>query len=171
MAKRRDVPTRNDVRERGEGYEKEMEGKEVNLGQIASDVETVRQTLEKLEGGTSEGTEEVERAIESAEDVTEKEFDREDEELERTQENSQEFEGELQDHRGSSESDTKRITDASGDIKTQETIRELEKAKEAALRDIDFLAERIDRARKAREKSDTVQEKLRSQVHTGRRRQ
>lgn len=168
MKSRRDVPTRHDVNERGDGYEKDMEKKENNLDTIASDVETVRRTLESLDfRGTSEGVEDVERTIESAEDVTEQEFDKEDEELERIQQENQEFEGDLQERKDSSESDAGKVSDATGATKTQETIRELERARDAALRDIDFLAEHFDRARRARESSDAAQERLRSRVRGG----
>ena len=170
MARRKDVPTRNEVTEKIESDKKEMEGKETDLDKIASDVETVRQTLEQLDfGGTAEGSDEVESSIESAEDVTTVVFDREDESLEQIQTHNEEFEGELQDHHGSSESDLGKISDASAKIETKEAINELEKAREAALRDIDFLAEQIGRASDARKESDTVQEKLQARVHTGKR--
>ena len=166
MAKRRDVPTRHEVIERVEGNKEDMEKKEVDLDKIASDVETVRHTLENLDlDGTSEGSEEVEQSIESAENVTEQEFDKEDEELEQIQEDNQEFDGELNDRRGSSESDLGKISDASSGIETTETVKELERAKEAALRDIEYLREQIDRARAAREKSDDIQDKLQARVH------
>ena len=170
MARRKDVPTRTEVTEKIETDKREMEGKETDLDKIASDVETVRQTLEQLDfGGTSEGTDEVESSIESAEDVTEDVFDKEDESLEQTQNDNQEFEGKLQDHRGSSESDLGKITDAGGKIETKETINELLKVKEAVLRDIDFLKEHILRASEARKESDAIQEKLQARVHTGKR--
>lgn len=172
MKKRRDVPTKHDVKDRRDGYEKRMEEKEVNLDTVASDVETVRGTLESLDArGTSEGAEELVEAIEKAEDVTENEFDKEDEELERIQHENKDFEDELQDRRESSESDVGKISDASSKIETNETVKELERAKEAGLRDIDFLAEQFDRARSGREKSDAAQERHRTRVHRGERRQ
>lgn len=171
MVKRRDIPTRHDLTEHVNENETAMDEKERNLDQVASDVETVRRTLENLDlGGTSEGSEALEKSIENAEDVTEKEFDREDEELERIQSENKEFEGELQDRRGSSESDVGKISDASSRIETNETVKELERAKEAGLRDIDFLVEQIDRARGARERSNATQESHRSRVRGGKRR-
>lgn len=168
MKKRKDVPTRHDVKDRGDGYEKDMGEKETNLDTIASDVETVRRTLESLDfRGTSEGVQDVERTIESAENVTEQEFGKEDEELERIQQENQEFEGDLQERKDSSESDIGKVSDATGSIKTQETIRELIRAKDAALRDIGFLTEHLERARRAREDSDAAQERLRRRVHGG----
>jgi chromosome segregation ATPase len=170
MARRKEIRTRSEVSERIQKTGNEMEEKESDLEIITSDVETVRGTLEKIGGGTKEGLEEVERSIEGAEDVTEQEFNREDENLERIQAEGQEFEGEIEEHQDSSESDRREISDASSKIETRETINELEKAEKAASRDIDFLAEQKDRARSAREKSDSVQEKLKARVHSGKRR-
>ena len=168
MRTKSDVPTRNEVKERRDGYEKNMDEREVTLDEIASDVETVRRTLESLDfRGTSEGVEEVEGAIESAEDVTEREFDGEDEQLERIQQENQEFESELLDRKDVSESDVTKVSDATSATKTSETIRELERARDAAVRDISFLQEHLDRARDAREKSDAAQETLRSRVRRG----
>jgi hypothetical protein len=170
MARRKDVPTRHEVTEKIENSQREMEGKETDLDKIASDVETVRQTLENLDfGGTAEGIKEVESSIESAEDVTTDVFEREDETLEQLQRDNQEFEGEIEDRRGSSESDLGKIGDSSARIETKETINELVKAKEAVSRDIDFLAEQVRRATDARKESDAIQEKLQGRVHTGKR--
>ena len=171
MAKRRDVPSKGEVTERVEKSNKDMEGKQVDLEKVASDVETVRQTLEKLDfGGTAEGADQLEKSIESAENVTTEVFEREDENLERIQSDSQQFEGEITDHRDTSESDLGKISDSSARIETKETINELIRAKETVLRDIDFLADQINRACDARKKSDAVQEKLKSRVHTGKKR-
>jgi hypothetical protein len=168
MARHKDVPTRHELTDREQEHEKGMEVKEIDLDKIASDVETVRGTLENLDfGGTSEGTEEVEKSIEAAEDVTVQEFKREDEELEQLQSGNQEFEEGLQDRQGFSESDIGKITDAAGKIETKETINKLEMAKEAALRDMEFFSEQIERARSARERSNAAQEKLQSRVHAG----
>lgn len=169
MARGKDLPRRNEVTERIDNNKNEMEGKETDLEKIASDVETVRQTLEKLDlSGTADGSEQVESAIESAEDVTKEVFDREDETLEQIQTGNEQFEGELQGRRGSSESDLGKISDASAKIETKETIDKLLEAKEASLRDIDFLAEQIGRASDARKGSDAIQEKLQARVHIGR---
>jgi 6-pyruvoyl-tetrahydropterin synthase len=170
MARRKDVPTRHEVTEKIESNRKEMEGKETDLDKIASDVETVRQTIEQLDfSGTAEGSEQMESSIESAEDVTREVFDREDDSLEEVQTHNEEFEGELQDRQGSSESDLGKISDSSAKIETKETINELVKAKEAVLHDIDFLVEQIRRASDARKESDAIQERLRTRVHTGKR--
>ena len=168
MARRKDVPTRHEVTEKIETNKKEMEGMETDLDKIASDVETVRKTIEDLDfGGTAEGSEQVESSIRSAEDMTTEVFDKEDESLEQIQTDNEEFEGKIEDHRGSSESDLGKISDSSAKIETKETINEMVKTKEAVLRDINFLAEQITRASDARKESDVVQEKLRARVNAG----
>ena len=71
MAKRNDVPTRHEVSEKIENSHREMERKEGDLDKVASDIETVRRTLEQLDfRGTVEDSEKVESSIEGAENVT-----------------------------------------------------------------------------------------------------
>ena len=168
MAKIKDVPTRSEVNEKIDISRKEMDEKENDLDKIATDVETVRQTLESLDfGGTAEGAEELEGSIEGAEDVTTDVFDRQDSTLEKIQEDNQEFEGELSERKGTSESDMGKVSEAGARIETNETISELEKAKEAISRDIEFLFEQIDQASDARKKSEDIQERHNARVHTG----
>jgi hypothetical protein len=167
MAKKSDTPTRRDVIEKIDDSKKTMESKEVDLEKITEDIETVRQTLERLDfRGTAEGSEQVEKAIESAEDDTKRVFDKEDEDLNRLQAHGQEYEKKLEEKRGYVESDLGKISDSSAKIETTEAINRLVEAKEAAIREVDFLAEQVDRARHAREKSDRIQEKNRHRVHT-----
>jgi len=171
MAKRKNVSKRKEFVEIIENDRKDMETKEGNLDKIASDVETVRDTLETLDfEGTSEASEEVERSIKSAEDVTTEVFDKEDKELERIHAENQEFEEEVKDRRRSSESDIEKISYTSVRIKTHETVNELLKAKEAVLHDIDFLSDQIDRANEGRNKSYAIQEKFQARVHSIKRR-
>lgn len=167
MARRSDIRRRPEVTEKIETNKKEMDTKETDLDTIASDVETVRQTLENLEGGTVEGFDETEKQIESAENVTVEVFEKKDDELEEIQSDTQEFEGEIQENRNSSESDLGKLSDASGKIETSETINKLVEAKEAVMRDMEFLAGEIDKAQDAREKSDAVQEKHRARIQKG----
>ena len=171
MARRKGFMARHEVSEKIERSKKEMDCKEINLDKIASDVETVRRTLDNLDfGGTIEGSEQVENAIENAEDVTTDVFDREDDGLEKAQKDIEGFEGEITEHHKSSESDLGRISESKSRIGTKETVHELEAAKEVAVRDIDFLIKQIERAREAREKSNSIQEKLLDRVQKGNRR-
>ena len=170
MGKRGDTPTRHEVTERVETGKKDMEEKELDLDTLATDVETVRETLENLDfGGTQEGAEQLESSIKDAEEVTEGVFDKEDEDLERIQEENKEFEGELDERRDTSDSDLGKISDASSKIKTAETISEFVKVKESVMRDIDFLKEQGDLVSDARQKSDEIQKKHEARVRSGKR--
>lgn len=169
MKRRGDVPTRGEVVESINGQRRDMEEKETDLDKIAEDVETVRRTLEKLDfGGTFEGAEQIEKSIESAEDVTVDEFETEDRNLEEIQTETQEYENGLDDRRETSEADLSKISDASAAIEMQSTIDELERSKDAALRDIEFLAQQMERAHQARKESNAIQDRLKSRVYTGR---
>ena len=168
MRRRREIPTRNEVMETNEESREMMEEKESDLDTIASDVEAVRETREKLDfGGTQEGAEELDLSIDEAEDVTTEVFETEDENLEEIQSENEEFEGEIQEGRDSSDSDLGKVVEVSVRVETKETINELLTAKEALMRDIDFLAEQIHRASDNRERSNETQETYRDRVRSG----
>ena len=167
MKRRTDVKSRPEINQAIDKSGNDMQEKEADLDKIAADVETVRETLESLDfGGTSEGADAVEVTMEGAEDITEDVFDRGDEELEQIQEEDEEYQGELEEAADSDESDLEQISDASSRIETSETVEGLVQAKEAALRDIDFLSEQINRAREARDRSEQTQREYQNRVHT-----
>ena len=171
MSRQTDLPRQHDIRERVDRNSERMKDKEVDLDRAASDVETVRRTLENMVlGGTAEGSDAVEEAIETADEVAGEEFENEDKELEDMQRETGEHEGELEGRSDASEKDAKEIDEAEKAIKTRAAITEIARAKEAALRDIDFLAEQIRRAREARDESERVQQDLTGRVRSGRRR-
>lgn len=168
MSRRKNSYTRNEINENIDKTKQEMTEKEIDLEKISSDVKTVRHTLESLDfEGTLEGSEEIEKSIEDAKDITIDVFEEEDENLEAVQEKGKEFEGELNDSQESSEKDMEKISQTESKVDTRETINELIKAKEAALKDINYLEKHVELARTAREKSDAVQEKLRAIVRYG----
>ena len=164
MMKRSERLSRNEIKERVGKATQDMTEKEHLLEDDVADIETIRKTLENLEGGTSEGFEQIEEAIENAENVTADAFEKEDENLEQIQNESQEFGTEIQDTQQKTESDLGKISNASAEFKTEEPNRDFLQAKEEALRDIDLLKEQDEQERHAREKSDAIQEKLRSRI-------
>ena len=165
MARRRDVPTRGEVTERTDKNRDDMREQEEQLETTADDIETIRQTLEDLDfSGTAEGANEVEASIERADDVTVGVFDEHDGNLEEVQSESEEHEGELQERADVSESDLGKISDASARIETDEAVGELVKAKEGALKDVEFLSDQEKRACEAREESERIQKELESRV-------
>jgi P2-related tail formation protein len=169
MTRRSDTPRRSDVTETVDRSKRDMEEKSQEIEKVVSDVETVRQTLESLDlGGTAEGAEETEQALDSAEEVTVDVFDREDEQLDTKQNETEEYEGNLNERSDTSKSDLGKISDASTQIDTTETTNELVKAKDSAIRDIEFLEGQARRALDARNESERVQNEHQSRVRTER---
>ena len=170
MRKRSDTPTRSEVTETVDSHKEEMDDKTVELDTIATDTETVRETLDSLDfSGTSEGTDEVESSIEQAEDVTVEIFEQEDENLEQMQGETEEYENELQERSDSSESDMGKISDAGSKIETPDTVTELDKAREAVANDIEFLDDQNEKAQGAREETEELQQQHRARVQGGKR--
>ena len=165
-----DTPTRSEVTERVEKNNDEMEEKVEELDTIATDTETVRETLDALDfEGTAEAIDEVEGAIEQAEDVTIEKCDEEDEVLEEVQDETEDHENELQERSDSSQMDLGKISDASGRIETDDTVNELINAKEGVLKDIDFIDEHQQIAKEARDESERLQKEHQNRVHGQRR--
>ena len=170
MGRSRDVPSRHEVEEKVDHTRDTMKEKESDMEESVSDIETIRGTLESLDfSGTMEGSEEVEASINQADDVTVDEFDRQDGELDDLQEKSTEYEGELQERSETGEADLGKLSDASGQIETPEAVNELVRAKEAALRDIEFLQDQEERARDAQEESERIQNEQQGRARAGRR--
>ncbi len=171
MRKITDKPTRGEVTETVDKHGEKLEEKTDDLDVIATDTETVRDTLDALEpgSGTMEGVDEVVRSITDAEDVTVEIFQEEDENLEQRQTESQDYQTDLEGHEEASESDRNKIVDAASQIETKQTVEELEKAEAATSEDIDFLQNEIDKAEEARGESENLQSRHRDRVHGGRR--
>ena len=170
MARRRNSITRREVTDRGDKIRTDMQTKVTELKTRASDVETTRETLAKLErAGTAEGVNEVERHIDRAEAVTVDAFEREDRDLEKAHRDSSEYESDLRERTASTKSDVKEITDASNSIKTREPLEKLNRARDAATRDMEHLAGAADRARTAREETERLRKEAEARVKRTRR--
>lgn len=171
MRKITDKPTRGEVSETVDKHGEDLEKKTEELDVIATDTETVRDTLDALEpgSGTMEGVDEVVRSINDAEDVTVEIFQEEDENLEQRQAESKDYQTDLEGREEASESDRNKIVDAASQIETKQTVEELEKAEAAGSEDIDFLKNEIDKAEEARGESENLQSRHRDRVHGGRR--
>lgn len=165
MRKKTDTPTRGEVTERVDRNKNEMDEKVEQLDTIATDKETVTETLENLDlSGTAEGTEAVEAAIEQAEEVTVEAFEQTDSNLEEAQSETEDHENDLQERSDSTQMDLGKISDASGRIETKDTVNELVNAKEGVLKDIDFIDEQNERAKDARDESERLQQEHRSRI-------
>lgn len=170
MRRKSDAPSRNEVTEQVEKKNTDMSEKVEELDTIATDSETVRDTLEGLDfGGTAEGADEVEGAIEKAGEVTAEVFEREDETLDEIQSAGEEFEAELTERSDTVESDVSKISDTSSRLETKEAAAELARAQEAAASDVAFLNEQNEKARQVREENERLQQGHRGRVQGGRR--
>jgi len=166
MARRGDAPTQSEVTRRIEGHENDLREKGDEMEDTVSDVKTVRTTLESLDlSGTAEGSDAVEQAIEGAEDVSVDEFEQESTELEHIQGETEESETEFRERSETTSQDLGEISKASAEIHSEATDGKLVEAKEAALRDIEFLDEQNRRAREAKDESKRVHAEQRGQVN------
>ena len=166
MGRTSEVPTRHEVGETVEQHEKDIAEKLKELDTITEDTETVRETISALDSiGTAEGNDAVDSALDAAENVTVEIFDREDSNLDEIQNESQDYQGELQDRSDASESDLEKISDASAQVETQETVGELVEAKTAVLEDIDFLSDQIEQENQSREDAEREQQHYGGRVH------
>lgn len=163
--RRTDAPSRSEVTEKVDKGKDDMTDKTEQMDTIATDKETVTETLEGLDfGGTAEGSEAVESAIEQAEDVTVEKFDEEDEALQEILDEASEHETDLQERSDATESDLDKVSDTSGQISTEETKRELEQAQSEIQDDLEFLTEQGDAAREAREENEQLQQEYRNRM-------
>ena len=171
MRSKSDTPTRSEITGKIEESKNEMSEGVENLDVIATDSETVADTLDSLDSlGTTEGAEAAIGAIETASEVTGDIFDKTDEELnEYVDSEVKEHERELDERVDSSESDSEKVSDAIGQITTQETKGELEQAHSEIDDDIEFLTEQEQAARESREETEKAQQEHRSRVQGAKR--
>ena len=161
-----DLKSRGDIIERSDVIKADISKSESDLEIIAKDVEIIRDTLKKLDFGstTREGSDEIDQHIETAEDVTKEEFNKEDDVLENKQDDNVVLEKNLTGRNESSEKNLAKVSDIKTAIKTKESLNEMNKAQNAVIKDIDFLLGQIDKATKERERSDQVQKQLQERI-------
>ena len=162
MSRNSELQPRQEMNENVERNTEDMHEKEGDLEKTASDIEKIRELIERLDlRGSAEGADQVERSVESAEDVTESVFDEQDGDLEGRQEHSDVYKGEIEGKAEATEGDLGKLSDAGAALETQEAVKEFVGAKAGALEDIDTLKKLVDQAQEAREKSDEIQDKHR----------
>lgn len=161
-----DSPTRGEVTEKVERHKDDMTEKVEGLDIIASDTETVRETLENLDfEGTAEGQDRVQESVEQAENISIDIFDTTDDTLETIQSETEEYESELEERTDSLDSDADKVAEAIDRISTEETNKELEQTRQEIREDEDFLADQEEIAKQAREENEELQIKHRGRVH------
>jgi len=134
------------------------------LEKKAKDLTTVRQLLDglDLDGGTAEGADAIQESVDGAEKVTEDVFDQDDAELEREHGEGESFQSEIAERKETSESNLGRITDITAPLETRETIDKIRESKEAALQEVDFLQDLVQRAMESLEESKEIEKDLRN---------
>jgi hypothetical protein len=169
MVKDTGTRSRGEIGEKLDRTSEKLREKESDLDRIASDIETVRQTIVNLAlEGTDEGKREVERAMDRAEDVTEKVFEHEDQELDRVQGESDEYRSDLEGRAESIGTDAEKIADTQNTIQTKEAEAEFEGARASVLEDLAFLKDVADRAKEMCRESDDAQKVHQERARTGR---
>ena len=161
----RDVhsPTRQELSDRAEQYEDDMERLHDQLDETAQDIQTVKRLLEELDrgGGTADGLEEVNESVERAQESTERVFDDHDRTLEQTQDENKEYRDEVSERKDASMENIGTISDVTAPLNTVEAINDIRNAKEAMLRDVEALEGLVQRIQDNAERSRAVRERLR----------
>lgn len=170
MANRSDLPTHNEIEETVEDHDQQMSEKIEEIEVLVEDTETVRDVHEALDlETTAEGAEEVESLVDAAEDETVEIFDEEDDNLEDIQDEAQDYADQIDDRHESAESDLEKLSDASSEVRTAETINELANAKTSTLEEMDFLRDNNEKAEEAKAESEQAQQELQGRIDSGRR--
>jgi hypothetical protein len=170
MANRSDLPTHNEIEETVEDHDHQMSEKLEEMEVLTEDTETVRDVHEALDlETTAEGVEEVESLVDAAEDETVEIFDQEDDNLEDIQDEAQDYADEIDERHESGESDLEKLSDASSEVRTTETINELANAKTSTLEEMDFLKDNNQKAEDAKAESEQAQQVLDDRINSGRR--
>ncbi len=147
-----------------------MREKAEQLDTIATDKETIDETLESLQRiGTVEGLGEMEGHVEQAEDATVEAYEGESAELDEIHEESEEFEGEVDERAEATEGDRERIAEARDRVETGDAARELAEAEAAEAQDVEILHEFLNRAQEGREESQNQKAEYDARMSGGRR--
>ncbi len=170
MNNRSDMPTRIEVTDTVDLHQNEMNDKGEEIELTVSDLELERETLEALERrGTAEGTDEIEQNIDTAQDVSGGEFEEESHELEEVHSETEEHETDLNERSESATMDQAKIADAQSAIHSDNASGELERAREAAEQDIEFLTEHEQRSEQARQESEQLHQEHENRASQARR--
>ena len=165
-----DVPSRGEIEETLDEHDQEMSETEAELANDSSDVVEVHAVKARLDnGGTAEGRAEVQEAGDRADGVSADVFHRDDTKLEGLHEQDETYEAGLEDRRELADGDAEKLNDAAGRLHNQETMNEVTAAEQAARRDMEFLDDNAERARRRREQSEQVKEENEARVEAARR--
>jgi len=162
--------SRSDVTGNKERLKQDMERKEGEMEVPVEDYEEVGHVADDIDCGfTSDGSDDVERALRETQDVTAEVVEQRGHDLEEVHGESEGFERELHDGSDRTASDRDRVTDTRRKVKTEETRQGVEQSLEAIQRELDFLKEHYEKVDEDRNESKRVEEALRTRVQQPRR--
>lgn len=168
MSRRRRTESRSEVESKVETSERNLVERIDVLDKMQEDVQTVREMIADMDfGGTLEGTDELEQSVEKTEGTAVEVFDEKDQELEGAAAENEALEENLTEKRETDESDQGKLDSAGEKLDADKTRRDIEEAKETVLRDVEFLAQKIARAKEARAQAREAQKNLQGRVHSG----
>ena len=156
-------PTRQEISDRQEKYADDMERLQNELSDVADDIRSIRDLIDRLDpgGGTAEGMDEAKESVDRAEGVAENVFDGRDGDLDRVKHENEEY-GDAMDERARiAEKNLGNLRDTTAPIKTHEVASETRPAKEAMLQDVEMLQGVVRRIKDAAVHNVEVQERLR----------
>lgn len=168
MAKRKHTESRSEIDGKVEKSAKDL-AEQVDVLHIGQEeVEVVRETLAELDfGGTMEGGDELAQNMEKTEDTAVEVFDAADRRLDETAADNETMEQELEEKKDADGSDQKKLETSATKIREGSTLGEIEKATQTVIRDATILADRIARAKEARDRAKQTQAGLKGRVHRG----
>ncbi len=158
----RSKPSRQGLTETKDRRADTMHELHEKLEKKAKDLTKVRQLLEglDLDGGTAEGADAIQESVDEAEKVTEEVFDQDDAELAREHDEGESFKSEMAERKETSESNLGHITEVTAPLDTKETIDKIRESKEAALQEVDYLQDLLQRATESIEESKAIEQDL-----------
>ena len=160
--------TRKTIESRIETDRKDTQEKNDENEKAVLDAQIERSTLDSIDGGTSEGCDEVSDNIKEAQDVTSGEFEQGTSELNEIQNGIDEHKEQIQEGVERANTDIGNIEGAIAELSSDSAAGRLESAKESARRDIELLErsddEEEDIERQSTELNTEQQQRLRSAI-------
>ena len=155
MPRRSENPSRAEVSETVERYDRDMDEAGDEIEKSVEDTEVERQVLDELDfGGSSEGADEVEGAILDSQEVSVGEFEEGSAALEGIQQEADDNREELEERSERVASDAERIRASSSELHSDAATRELDHAERAAEEDGEFFRSGESEAKEGIEKSE-----------------
>lgn len=161
----RELRSQTEIAEKVQQHERDMTDQTERVEWSVEDIETVRNTgRDLMSAGTSDAADAVQQALEAAESVSRDGVEEGDRQLEQLQQEARMEESDIQERRNAASSDLGKISAGSTDLHSDGASDRLIAAKEAELRDIEFLEDQERKAREARDKTEHARQQYRDRT-------